>query len=381
MTKSYLLGVASVCLFASACSSDDATGGSGGSGGSGATGSGSRLSQAALDEMTALDVERYKGKAVITNVEDKPGGVKRVTFDPASGPICLRGSEYAAFYLDRGSDKTMILLDGGGACWSALCAADETADAAIAMGGPASETPGNYFGDWNLIFAPYCDGSVFSGDNDLTETDGRPRHHHGRQNLAAALDLAVEHFADTKQFLLGGFSAGGYGTIPGMVALRLLYPQADIFVMDDSGPGVQNPALQAAVEERLEEWKYDTMIPPSCTACDGGRGQLTNMFAWMLENDSQIDISVLSYFEDGVIGGAFNGLSGPDYKALLVAETGKVQSAYPERFKRFMVPGDKHVVTGGWASVTGDGVKVSDWVTAMAKSDDTVWKDLLAAGP
>ena len=37
---------------------------------------------------------------------------------------------------------------------------------------------------------------------------------HGRQNLAAALDLAAEHFGDSKQVLIGGFSAGGYGCLP-----------------------------------------------------------------------------------------------------------------------------------------------------------------------
>ena len=320
------------------------TGGTSAAGDSGADAApASRLSASARAELTALDVMKYSGQAVATGEETLATGV-RVSFDPASGPICLRGDPYAAFYLDRSSDKTMILLDGGGACWTGLCQADATADAVIAPIGPAADDPASYFHDWNVIFAPYCDGSVFSGDNDLTETDGTARHQHGRQNLAAALDLATQHFASSKQVLLGGFSAGGYGTIMGMVAVRLLFPTADLFVMDDSGPGVQNLSNTAAIETRITEWKFDQVIPASCTECAGGRGQLTAMFSWMMKNDPTIQIFLLSYYEDPVIGLAFNGLLGPAYKALLIQETDKVQQAYPDRFKRYMVPGANHVL-------------------------------------
>jgi hypothetical protein len=105
------------------------------------------------------------------------------------------------------------------------------------------------------------------------------------------------------------------------------------------------------------------------------------MFSWILKNDSQMRISVLSYFEDSVIGTAFNGLSGPEYKELLTTETDKAHSAYPDRFNRFMLPGTMHVVSTGWPSVTAGGVTVSDWTSAMAKGDASVWTDILATGP
>jgi hypothetical protein len=363
---------AALALLLNACSSEDGSE-------SGGNGGGGRLSPSAIAELDELGVNDYRGKAVITSEVNSNGAV-RVTFDPSSGPVCYLGAEFAAFYLDRGSDKTMILLDGGGACWSDLCAASETADATIATAGPASEDPSNYFHDWNLVYAPFCDGSVFSGDNDYQNGTTLWRFH-GRQNLAAALDLAAEHFGDSKQVLIGGFSAGGYGCLPGMIATRLVYPDADIFVMDDSGPGIQNPAQTTQIQHRIDEWGYATLIPPSCTECDGGHGQLTALFSWMLKNDRTMKISLLSYFEDGVIGTTFNGLDGAAYKELLVSETNKVQAAYPDRFKRFMLPGTSHVVSGGWPSLTADGVTVASWVTAMATGDDTVWQDILATGP
>jgi hypothetical protein len=341
----------------------------------------SYLAADAQRELEALGVRGYQNQARITE-EVTQGEAKRVTYDPASGPICLWGEPYKAFYIDRGSDKTMLLLDGGGACWTGFCAASDKADETVQLMGPAMQDAANYFKDWNVVYAPYCDGSVFSGDNELTQPDGRKRYHHGRQNLAAAFDLAVEHFGDSKQLLIGGFSAGAYGTLPAMVAGRLLFPEADLFIMNDSGAGIQNPAETADTETRLAEWKYDEVIPASCTACNGGRGQLTELFSWMLKNDSNVRISALSYYRDAVIGVAFNKFTPEAFEQVLKTETGKHATAFPDRFKRYMLPGAGHVLSAeGWLTVTADGVKLNDWMAAMVQGNDAVWKDLLAAGP
>jgi hypothetical protein len=274
----------------------------------------------------------------------------------------------------------MFVLDGGGACWSSLCAASATVEDAYAPAGIAAGSADNYFGDWNVVFVPYCDGSVFSGDNDFTLPDGTVRYHRGRRNLTAAFDVALEQFGASERVMVAGFSAGGYGTISGMIAARLMYPQADLFIVNDSGPGVQNPEQAASTEERIAEWQFNKAIPMSCTECGDGRGQLTQLYAWMMERDANVKVSVLSYFGDAVIGTAFNALSAADYETLLRTETGKVQEAYPERFKRFMLPGTAHVVSAGWGSVTADGVLVDDWVSAMVTEDDSVWVDILASG-
>lgn len=358
-----------VLLCLNACGSDD----------DGNQRSTTYLSPQAQRELEDLGVEGYRGKARITEEVSK-GDATRVTYDPASGPICLWGKPYGAFYIDRGSHKTMLLLDGGGACWTGFCAATPEAEETVSLMGPAVQDPGNYFSDWNVVFAPYCDGSVFSGDNEVAQPDGTTRYHHGRQNLAAAFDLAAEHFGHSKQILVGGFSAGAYGTLPAMIAARLVFPEADLFVMNDSGAGIQNPAQGADTETRLAEWKYDEVIPPSCTACDGGRAQLSELFSWFLKNDSNVRISILGYYRDGVIGVLFNKFEPEEYERVLKTETGKHAAAYPDRFKRYMVPGDKHVLSSDWLTITADGVKLSDWMGAMAQGNDAVWTDLLATG-
>jgi hypothetical protein len=303
-----------------------------------------------------------------------------VTFDPASGPICLRGAPFSASYEDRAStDSLIILLDGGGACWTGFCFASDTAggifDANVTpISAPEAD---NAFGEWDWISVPYCDGSVFSGDNQVTEPDGSIRYHHGRRNLAAAIDLAIEHFPETKRILLAGFSAGGYGTIAGAIAVRLAFPHADIFVVNDSGPGIQNLDAMDSVEVRLEEWAYADVVPESCTACDGGRGQLTAMIDWTLAADPTMKVSMLSYLGDDVIGNTFLGMSDPQFEAIVLEETDKLRAAHPERLKRFMLPGDGHVLQPRYRDLVLDGVLLKDWTEAMVVGDDDTWRDVV----
>jgi hypothetical protein len=339
----------------------------------------SSLEPAARRELRAIGAEKYRGRAVIKD-EQPVGDAMRVTFDPASGPRCLRGADYAAFYVDRGASDLVVLLDGGGACWSGLCMAEELADETVRKVGPALDDASNPFREWNLVFAPYCDGSVFWGDNQLSEDDGRMRYHHGQQNLAAAFDLAEAHFGDARRVLVAGFSAGGYGTIRGMINARLMFPEAELLVLDDSGPGVQNPLESVAIEQRLDEWQFAATVPRSCRDCDRGRGHQSAMFAWLLERDANVRIAFLSYYEDPVIGTAFNALDGAAYKALLLAETDPIAADHPDRFKRFMLPGSKHVVMFGLPDISADGVKLTDWLAGFADGDAT-WRDVLASRP
>lgn len=218
-----------------------------------------RLDASSRAELIAAGGLRYRGQARITGEADQ-GSTVRVSFDPDSGPICLRGDEYAAFYTDRGSDKTLILLDGGGACWTGMCQAESKADPSIDPKSPAALLS-QQFTDWNVLFAPYCDGSVFWGDNVLTESDGSTRYQHGRQNLAAALDLAEQHFGASKQLLLAGWSAGGYGTLLATLDVRLRFPETELAVINDSGPGLQNNAQVEAIEARLNDWRVSSICP------------------------------------------------------------------------------------------------------------------------
>jgi hypothetical protein len=334
------------------------------------------LDAAATTELLEIGTQQYRGRAVVAS-EEAVGSSMRVRFDAKSGPICLRGTDYNAFYRDRGADKTLIILDGGGACWTGLCPAEPNADTEPYARGVASETPDNPFRDWNVVFAPYCDGSIFWGDNEVLEADGGIRYQHGRQNLAAALDLAEHHFGDSRQVMLFGFSAGGFGTIPASLQVRLRFPTADLFVVNDSGPGVYNPDQPDVIERRLEEWKFAQTIPPSCTSCDAGHAQFSELVGWFLERDPNTRLSILSYYEDAVIGQRFNQLDGPAYKALMLHETTKLHDAFPKRVQRYLLSGTKHVLTEELATLSVEGVTLANWMNAMVTNDAKTWRDVL----
>ena len=333
------------------------------------------VSAGTLKELHDIGLDSYFGKAVIAS-EETVGDVTSVTFDPASGPVCIFGAKYMAHLQKTGSDKLLVFLGGGGACWTGFCKATPYADEGIIPLGPLHvEVATNPFKDFNVLYLPYCDGSVFSGDNDVPDPKA-DRHFHGRRNLAAGLDL-LKRLGTIRTVAVGGVSAGAYGTLAATAMLRMLYPSADMFVYDDSGPWVQNLAETADVEARIKDWKFEQILPPSCTACAGGRGQLTAFMDWMLSRDDQLRVGMMSYYEDAVIGDNFTKLPGEAYKKLILTETGKLRDAHPDRVVRFMLEGDGHVLTLFWPDlVKVNGVGLRDW-TAGLLAGGAASKDLL----
>jgi hypothetical protein len=334
-----------------------------------------RLDPVARDELVSIGTSQYFGQARVVREESHADGAVSVYFDPASGPVCLYGAEFIASYLDRGSDDLGIWLDQGGACWTGNCSAEIIADRGLVADGSFPDHP--ELGQFNAVFIPYCDGSVYAGDNIVHEPNGRTRFHHGRRNIAAGLDLAARRFPNPKRVLLAGSSAGAYGTIFAMAAVRLRYPKAELMVMSDGGPGVINLLASEDVEARLREWKWNEAMPPSCEGCGAGRGQPAALFGWMLQRDVSLRVSLLSFEQDPVISGYLN-MSMGDYAPLLAAESGKLHDAHPRRFRRYIIAGAGHTVFPGLVAGvrTADGIGPIDWIDAMVRHDVSVWRDV-----
>jgi hypothetical protein len=360
------------------------------------------LDPKAARELETLGYRKYEGTAVISDEvpSKRAGAPAKVSFDPASGPLCLGGTPYSVWYLDRQSDDLILMLDGGGACWSGLCNANEqvpeyfvsdtaaavafpdapTADSIVQTPDDPGVTPIKNFSSWNAVSFPYCDGSVFMGENDapIPGTEFM-NYFHGQQNLAAGLDVAVAHFPNPKRILLEGWSAGGYGTITAMIATRLRYPDAELYVLDDSGPGLVNLEETTDIQERLDEWNYAELFPESCEECAGGRGQFAPLFDWMLERDQGIRIGVASHYQDGTIS-SFLRMPPTSYEPLLHDTLQPIFDAHPDRFKRFMLPGEDHVLTSTDSRfvATAGGVRIDEWTVAMTNRDEATWVDIQA---
>jgi hypothetical protein len=319
----------------------------------------------------ATGLTKYLGKAKPAETQTD-GDETHYLFDEADGPVCLRGGRFGMATRDRGSEDLVIYLQGGGSCTTALCRATETANPKIPTYGVLrADDSDNPVAGWNVVFSPYCDGSLHFGDSDIPDQN---RKHHGLRNLSATLDVAVSKFPKPRRVLLTGASAGGYGTIWGTALVRLIYPEAQLYVLNDAGIAVSNPANADGFRSVLKEWGADQFIPESCDACKTSPHMATWM-AWNLAHDPSLKLGMFSAYEDMVIAGTFLMLDPQVFKQALLDETQKVVDTAPTRAKRFLVAGTQHTIGDIHMTAVGD-LSVADWLRRMLDDDDA-WDNAL----
>lgn len=308
-------------------------------------------------EVVDQGAARYLGKTKVTEETTDDTGVTTYTFDPASGPVCLKGEPYRMSVRDTGSDDLFLFLQGGGACWSTFCLAINEAQEGI----PANldilnpEKPTNPVADWSTVFFPYCDGSLFSGDADHDDDgDGElDRQQRGLANLSAGLDIAAKRFPTPKRIVLAGSSGGGYGTLLATLLVRTRFPTADLLVFNDAGVGIAQPGHEAFITGLLDEWNARTLMPESCEGCTA-TGHITRLVDWQLERDPHLQVAVFSSYRDYVVSEVFLEIGGEAFESALIEETGVVHAAWPDRYRRFFVKGNVHTtLLGGLEGLVG----------------------------
>lgn len=334
--------------------------------------------RAAAEELRETGFGKYLGaQAPSRAVED--GEWTHYFFDPAEeGALCLVGGEFQVSVKDGPSDEVLFYLEGGGACWDyGTChvanTATRTANAPVQSGIVDATRAENPFAEFDVVYVPYCDGSVFIGDATVTY-GGVRTHHHGLQNLSVAVDALQRHFPDPERIVVAGSSAGGYGTYAGYGATRVAYPDTPILVFNDSGPGVQNVDASEDVRNRVANWNFTKLIPESCTQCSE---QYSYLHTWATERDDSLRTALYSYQRDSVIG-FFLGLSGADYQSLIVSVTDEIVAQNGGRFARYFPLGSDHTVLLSRAFYTQmvNGVSLLDWTQAFLDGSDD-WGDIV----
>jgi hypothetical protein len=334
---------------------------------------------AAMDELVAVGLTKYFGQFTADDVQTYDD-FDAYTFTPRDdGPTCLFGDPFRVSVRDTGSRDVLIFLQGGGACWGNKCGANAKAGIGVQPVGWTNSDPeaNPALHDFNVVFVSYCDGSVFSGDNVTHAADGSvARRHRGLANLSAALDIAKQRFPAPRRVVLAGTSAGAYGTIVGALVTRLAFADAAIFVINDAGVGLTNPEDDGIINAAKDEWRFAQFIPPSCVGCLESR-QFTSIVHWTLDHDPGMRVGVFSAYEDGIISGLFLGMTGPEFRALMLHETGKVHDAHPGRYQRFFVEGGAHTaILAGYSDVAVRDTLLIDWTRAML-GDGGSWADVL----
>ena len=342
----------------------------------------------ARHELADAGVNKYVGQFQPASAE-QIGDWTKYTFDTedGEGPVCISGTELAVFHQQRDRKKLMIILDGGGACWQNFYNCSITSDANPPAGGIFSDSGAgidNPLAGWSKMFVSYCDGSVFTGDNTVQDPNfpGGVRHHRGLRNLTAALDLARDLHPPAKKVLLGGISAGGFG-VAGFApsVYRFVFPpSADLYVLNDSGPALTNPALVSDVNARVNDWAYTQFYPASCTDCDPFN-QPAEFVEWTLENDNGYKGALYSSDGDTTIRFFLGIPTAAAYRALLLGTHDPINAAHPDRYKRYIRGGSTvHTAIGGglFYALAVNGLPLYQWVADFV-NEDPHWVDNVEA--
>ncbi len=210
------------------------------------------------------------------------------------GTLCGDGSEYAMWIRPAPAgaplDRVIIGLQGGGVCLfeddcryrlendsGLFTAMDDTpADAGLVD----TTNPENPLKDWTMVYLPYCNQDVFAGGGIIEQFSDFTVARYGAVNMRAGVRVARDilwkmmdeeggkgYRPDELIALLGGWSAGGYGTMYNYNFMLddLLWQRTSAF--PDAGCGLDNGELLGVRTlgfTKIPEWGALPNLPPYC---------------------------------------------------------------------------------------------------------------------
>jgi len=326
-------------------------------------GHGSRgLNQQARQELADSGANKYLGQFSPVSESDVGEGWTKHTYATGpdvyfgDGPLCIAGTEYSVFTKEKNPKNLLIFMQGGGACWQDFYFCNILSEAQEPPPNPPfgiwddSVPPGmkdspNPLDDYSVVYMPYCDGSVFTGDKDVFDPNfpfGPVRFHRGLENASAGIDMAKKMFPKARRIVVAGSSAGGVGaaSFAPLLTRMSFGNQVQLSVFNDAGPvAVDLNDVYGGIPRRAFDWDFGQFYPASCTECDD-HGQQTALIKWRLDNDSTIRESFYSTDGDAT-DRFFLGVPTQEmYRELIVTEHGLLNTAHPDRYKRFIRSGD-----------------------------------------
>ena len=342
--------------------------------------------QVYMRQMRDAGVDKYLGVVATTRTTSEPGNWTAHHFNVEEGAVCRNGDDFIVSTRpsSAGSQDILIYLQGGGGCWdNATCNgvpfATEESRIPSTNGSGIFDMPrrDNPLRKWNYVYVTYCDGSVFSGDNIVHYNKDQKTYHWGIRNLSAAVNVAKKQFPNAQRVSVMGSSAGGFGTHMAVGVARLAFPDAQMFVLNDAGPGVENPDRRSTQGVAIREnWKFEQFIPKACTNCFDN--QLMYVYDYALRHDPDLRIGFFANRNDFVIGWLFLEARGA-YPEIVRETTQEIHENHPERFRRYIGEGMEHTILGSDHFYTrryrGD-MTMAEWTSAFLEQDLTSWIDL-----
>jgi len=316
------------------------------------------------------------------------------TWFPVDGNTCMDGSATGiGLNLDFSSDKLVIFLEGGGACFNPeSCGvvahqdgfgAAELADfAAYAeeAGILDRDDPDNPVAGWSYVFIPYCTGDVHAG----AQPDGiGGRDYVGYGNVTNAAQLVADRMGGSlSQVLLTGQSAGGFGAAYNYDQVATIFGEVPVDLLDDSGPPLSTTYLTPCLQQMFfDRWNLAATLPGDCDECaDPESGGLIALFGVLSEKYADRRLGLVSSLADQTIR-LFYGFGYPDCENPMGMDGATFQAGIEELRDDILAPLDnaraytidsaEHVWTNNpLGEVEVDGVTLSAWITSIVDGGD-----------
>lgn len=362
-------------------SSGSASGGSSGSGGTGGSGAGGN------DAPMCPPVNPFVGEVVTAPANEW-------TWVPVKESLCRDGSETGfGIRLNPASDKVVIYLEGGGACFNATtCGINPGSFGQLAFDGWKGTAGGtgifnagseeNPLRDWNFVYVPYCTGDIHGGAADHVDVPGftSPKNQSfmGYENLHHYLNRLVPTFSSASQVLLTGISAGGFGAAYNYDRVAQAFCPTPVTLLDDSGPPMSDKYITPCLQKQWKGlWGLTSTLPAGCPECNGpDGGGIVNYVDYIAQKYPKSRLGLISSDKDSVISTFFGfgkndcnlavPLSGAEYSAGL-KELRDTYLGKAPGWATYFVDSISHtyLVGPGFYSTEVDGVKLTAWVDAL----------------
>ena len=233
-----------------------------------------------------------------------------------------RNGDYMGYgaLLNPDSDKLLIFLDGGGACFNELTCAfnlnsfgeDNFYDRIESENSLILNriNPENQFAGWNFIFVPYATGDVHSGNNASAEVpnggpDGQAMV--GRNNISVILNDLKTYFDNNgglSEIVFAGSSAGGFGVMPNYFQLKtILASGVPTTAIVDAGQLFldENLLTPCLVNQWESLWNLTASLPADLNTVvqNDYDYNIQKVYEYSSIKYPEDNFGFLSYYEDG----------------------------------------------------------------------------------
>lgn len=308
---------------------------------------------------------------------------------PGGETACARGQEYS-FYVYKGDPtKLTVHYFGGGGCWNrATCQTDDVfnddltslraqIDAGERPGIFDMENPDNPVNGWTHVIVPYCTGDVHWGTNVKDYGGGTVVHHRGGTNGFAVKEWVLDNIVEPQKVFVQGCSAGSYGAIMWAPHFMEAYPEAEHYMLGDSGAGVITDSF---FMESFPNWQAEPVFPDWISTLDPTMREVTDLTIVDLYTDiaSEYPNATLAQFNTefdetqtlfySLMGGTGDATA---WSAQMYDLTGQIDAAAPN-YLNWVADGNFHCILPHDRFYTHetDGVRFSEWVGGMLNDED-----------